>query len=111
MDKLDESILSLKEALNEFGYNDIYRAVIFSKLSVVYRYKEDSKQSLYYAEKAKEISDQQHGTKHHPGKLLICSSTTILQNEQCSIISQNKQEQIFFQMTFLILAMVILIVR
>lgn len=69
MDKLDESIYSLKEALKLFGYNDTYRAVILSKLSVVYRYKGDSKQSLYYAEKVKEISHRQHGTKDHPGWL------------------------------------------
>jgi len=43
--------------------------VILSKLSVVYRYKGDSKQSLYYAEKVKEISHRQHGTKDHPGWL------------------------------------------
>ena len=69
MDKLDESTNSLDEALNMFEHNDIYKAVILSKLSAVYRYKEDSKQSLCYAEKAKEISDKQHGTKRHPGKL------------------------------------------
>lgn len=68
MDRLDESIHSLNEALNMFGYNDVYRAVILSKLSVVYRYKGDSKQSLRYAEKVKEISDGQHGTKYHPGR-------------------------------------------
>ena len=70
MDKLDESIHSLNEALEMFGYNDIYSAVILSKLSVVYRYKGDSKRSFYFAEKVKEISDEQHGTKHHPGRLL-----------------------------------------
>jgi len=43
--------------------------VILSKLSVVYRYKGDSKQSLRYAEKVKEISDGQHDTKRHPGRL------------------------------------------
>ena len=67
MDKLDESIHSLNEALEMFGYNDIYSAVILSKLSVVYRYKGDSKRSFVFAEKVKEISDKQHGTKHHPG--------------------------------------------
>ena len=69
MDKLEESINSLNEALNMFGNNDIYRAVILSKLSVVYRYKGDPKQSLHYAEKVKEISDRQHSKKHHPGRL------------------------------------------
>ena len=69
MDKLDESIHSLNEALNLFEYNDIYRAVILAKLSVVYRYMGDSKKSLYYVEKVKEISDRQHGTKRHPGRL------------------------------------------
>lgn len=69
MDKLDESIDSLNEALQMFGYNDIYRAVILSKLSVVYRYKGDSKTSFDFAEKVKVISDKQHGTKDHPGRL------------------------------------------
>ena len=68
-DKLDESINSLKEALNLFEYNDIYRAVILSRLSVVYCYKGDSERSLHYVEKVKEISDRQHGTKRHPGRL------------------------------------------
>ena len=55
MDKLDESILSLKEAQGMFGYNAIYNAVVLSKLSVVYRYKGDSTKSLYFAEKASEM--------------------------------------------------------
>ncbi|KAL9972982.1 hypothetical protein ACROYT_G019383 [Oculina patagonica] len=66
MDKLDESIDSLNEALQMFDNNDIYRAVILSKLSVVYRYKGDSKTSFHFAEKVKVISDKQHGTKDHP---------------------------------------------
>ena len=69
MDKLDESIISLKEAEQMFEYNDIYRAVILSKLSVVYRYKGDSKKSFEFAEEVKAISDKQHGTKDHPGRL------------------------------------------
>ena len=69
MDKLDESILSLKEAQDMFGCNAIYHAVVLSKLSVVYRYKGDSTKSLYFAEKASEITDEQYGSKDHPGEL------------------------------------------
>ena len=66
--KLDESIDSLTEAKKMFGNNDIYSAIILSKLSVVYRYKGDLKTSLAYAEWGKEITDKLHGTKSHPGK-------------------------------------------
>ena len=66
--KLDESIDSLTEAKKMFGNNDIYSAIILSKLSVVYRHKGDLKTSLGYAEMAKEITDKHHGAKSHPGK-------------------------------------------
>ena len=66
--KLDESIDSLTEAKKVFGNNDIYSAIILSKLSVVYRYKGDLETSLAYAEWGKEITDKLHGTKRHPGK-------------------------------------------
>ena len=67
MVKLDESIAALEEAQKMFGYNDLYTAVILSKLSVVYRYKGDSTRSLHFAEKASEITDKQRGSKEHPG--------------------------------------------
>ena len=68
LEKLDESIDSLREAKEMFGNNDIYSAIILSKLSVVYRHKGDLKTSLVYAEGGKEITDNHHGTKSHPGK-------------------------------------------
>ena len=68
MGKLDESIDSLMEAKEMFGNNDIYSAIILSKLSVVYSYKGDLKTTLDYAKKAEEITDKPHGTKSHPGK-------------------------------------------
>ena len=68
LEKLDESIDSLREAKEMFGNNDIYSAIILSKLSVVYRHKGDLKTSLVYAEMAKEITDKHHSTKSHPGK-------------------------------------------
>ena len=68
LEKLDESIDSLREAKEMFGNNDIYSAIILSKLSVVYRHKGDLKTSLVYAERAKEIIDKHHGTRSHPGK-------------------------------------------
>ena len=74
LEKLDESIESLMEAKEMFGNNDIYSAIILSKLSVVYRYKGDSKNSLENAEKAAEITDKHHGLKSHPGK---CSPVLI----------------------------------
>ena len=74
LEKLDESIESLVEAKEMFGNNDIYSAIILLKLSVVYRYKGDSKNSLAYTEKAAEITDKHHGLKSHPGK---CSPVLI----------------------------------
>ena len=71
MDKLDESIASLDMAHKKFGYNNIYSAVILSKLSVVYRYKGDFERSVQFALKAKKIADEQCGTKSHPGMLLL----------------------------------------
>ena len=68
LEKLDESIDSLMEAKKMFGNNDIYSAIILSKLSVVYRHKGDLQNSLAYAERAKEITDEHHHTKSHPGK-------------------------------------------
>ncbi|PFX22383.1 uncharacterized protein LOC111334317 [Stylophora pistillata] len=73
MDKLGESIASLEMALKKFGYNDIYSAVILSKLSVVYCYKGDFEKSVELADKAKKISDERYGTKSHPAK-----ATTLL---------------------------------
>ena len=80
MDKLDESIESLEKALEMFGHNDTYRAVILSKLSAVYRYKGDLEKSVKFAEEAKIILDGQHGTKSHPGEfsLVTCIFITIL---------------------------------
>ena len=69
MDKLDESIASLEEANEMIGYDNISRAVIFSKMSVAYRYKGDSTNSLKFAEEASKITDEQFGSKEHPGKL------------------------------------------
>ena len=71
MDKLEESIASLDMAHKKFGYNNIYSAVILSKLSVVYRYKGDFERSVQFALKAKKIADEQCGTKSHPGMLLL----------------------------------------
>lgn len=68
LDKLDESIKSLMEAKEMLGNNNIYIAIILSKLSVVYRHKGDSKNSLLFAEEAAEITDKHHGRKDHPGK-------------------------------------------
>ena len=68
LEKLDESIKSLQEAQEMFEYNDIYSAVILSKLSVVYRHNGNPTNSLYFAEKASEITDKHHGAKDHPGK-------------------------------------------
>ena len=68
LEKLDESIESLMEAKEIFGDNDIYSAIILSKLSVVYRLKGDLENSLAYTESAKEITDKYHGKKNHPGK-------------------------------------------
>ena len=65
--KLDESIRSLEKAEKMFGHNDIYRAVILSKLGVSYRYKEDPKRGVHYAEKAETIINKD-GNKDHPGK-------------------------------------------
>ena len=73
MDKLDESIASLEIALEKFGDNNIYSAVILSKLSVVYRDKGDFKRSFLFASKAKKIVDEHYGTKSHPGKSLLIS--------------------------------------
>ena len=67
MGKLDESIASLEKAEKMFGHNDIYRAVIISKLGVTYRYKENPEKSLHYAKEAETIINK-HGTKDHPGK-------------------------------------------
>lgn len=69
LDKLDESIKSLQEAEEMLGYNDIYKAVILSKLSVVYRYKGDSNNSLHFAEEASRIIDQKYDYKRHPGEI------------------------------------------
>lgn len=69
MDKLDESIKSLEQAQKMLGQNDIYSAVILSKLSVVYRYKGDSERSLEFAEQASKITDQKFGSTDHPGKI------------------------------------------
>lgn len=65
--KLDESIASLEKAEKMFGHNDIYRAVIISKLGVTYRYKENPEKSLHYAKEAETIINK-HGNKDHPGK-------------------------------------------
>ena len=75
MDKLDESIESLEHAQKMLGQNDIYSAVILSKLSVVYRYKGDSEKSLEFAEQASKITDQKYmyGSKDHPGKMYTSS--------------------------------------
>ena len=73
MDKLDENIASLEIALEKFGDNNIYSAVILSKLSVVYRDKGDFKRSFLFASKAKKIVDEHYGTKSHPGKSLLIS--------------------------------------
>ena len=73
LDKLDESIASLQMALKKFGYNNIYSAVILSKLSVVYRYKGDFTRSVQLAKKAKKIANEQCGTKSHPGRSLLIS--------------------------------------
>ena len=70
MDKLDESIASLEEAKEMFAYNDIYKAVILSKMCVVYRYIGDSTNSLKFAEEASKITDDQLGFKEHPGELM-----------------------------------------
>ena len=70
LDKLDESIASLEEAKEKFANDDIYRAVILSKMCVVYRYKGDSTNSLKFAEEASKITDEQLGSKEHPGKLM-----------------------------------------
>lgn len=68
--KLDESIASLEKVEKMFGHNDIYRAVIISKLGVSYRYKENPEKSLHYAKEAETIINK-HGNKDHPGR---CSS-------------------------------------
>ena len=68
LEKLDESIKSLQEAQEMFEYNDIYSAVILSKLSVIYCYNGDLINSLDFAEKASEITDKYHSTKDHPGE-------------------------------------------
>lgn len=68
LEKLDEIIKSLMEAREMLGNNNIYIAIILSKLSVVYRHKGDSKNSLLFAEEAAEITDKHHGRKDHPGK-------------------------------------------
>lgn len=68
LEKLDESIKSLMEAREMLGNNEIYIAIILSKLSVVYRHKGDSKNSLRFAEEAAEITDKHHERKDHPGK-------------------------------------------
>ena len=68
LEKLDESIKSLMKAKEMFGNNDIYSAVILSKLSVAYRLKGEVQNSLAYAERAKEITNKHHGKKNHPGK-------------------------------------------
>lgn len=64
LEKLDESIKSLMEAREMLGNI----AIILSKLSVVYRHKGDSKNSLRFAEEAAEITDKHHERKDHPGK-------------------------------------------
>lgn len=65
--KLDESIASLEKAEKMFGHNDIYRAVVISKLGVTYHYKENPEKSLHYAKEAETIINK-HGNKDHPGK-------------------------------------------
>ena len=76
LEKLDESIKSLMEAREMLGNNDIYIAIILSKLSVVYRHKGDSKNSLLFAEEAAEITDKHHGRKDHPGKCSLSFTDT-----------------------------------
>ena len=65
--KLDESIASLEKADKMFGHNDIYRAVVISKLGVTYHYKENPEKSLHYAKEAETIINK-HDNKNHPGK-------------------------------------------
>ena len=65
--KLDESVESLEKAEKMLGHNDIYRAVVISKLGVTYHYKENPEKSLHYAKEAETIINK-HGNKDHPGK-------------------------------------------
>lgn len=73
LDQLDESIKSLQEAKNKFGNNDEYNAVIFSKLSVVHRYRGEDEISMQFAKKAISITEknQKHKIPGHPGKSLL----------------------------------------
>ena len=80
MDKLDESIASMEEANEMFGYDNICRAVILSKMSVAYRYKGDSSNSLKFAEEDSKITDEQFGSKEHPGELMEYIAFTVSKN-------------------------------